>query len=117
MKLVVSIVSVCILVATFMMLPMWLEAQPGGQGGGRPQGPPPEQGSEQGRPQGPPPEAVEACEGLSEGDSCEFTSPRGDTISGTCQTIEELLACVPEGGPHGGPPPDDSQGGAEDVQN
>lgn len=99
MKLTVSIVSVCIFVATLMMLPMWLEAQPGGGGGkgGRP-------------PQGPPQEAIAACEGKSEGDSCEFTGPRDDTISGICRSIEEQLTCAPEGGPRGRHPNDDSEG-------
>jgi hypothetical protein len=94
MKLAVSIVSVCILIAvTFMTLPLWSEAQPGGGNGG---------GREGGRPpQGPPQEAIAACEGLNEGDSCEFTSPRGDTIGGICRSIEEQLACAPEGGPRG----------------
>ena len=34
--------------------------------------------------QGPPPEAYTVCEGLSEGDTAAFESPRGDTITGTC---------------------------------
>jgi hypothetical protein len=36
--------------------------------------------------QGPPPEAYTACEGKSTGDTAEFTSPRGDTVTGTCET-------------------------------
>jgi hypothetical protein len=44
---------------------------------------------------GPPDEAIAACEGLSEGDPCEFESPMG-TITGTCLMIpEDVLACVP----------------------
>jgi hypothetical protein len=49
----------------------------------------------------PPVEAVEACNGLSEGTQCEFTSPRG-TVAGTCFPVEAQLVCVPEGGPPGG---------------
>ena len=85
MKIAVSIISVCVLVTMLMSLPIWSEAQPGGKGG------------KGGRPPGPPEEAVAACEGKSEGDSCEFASPRGDEISGTCRSIEEQLACAPEG--------------------
>ncbi len=106
MKLAVSILSVCILVAALMTLPMWSEAQPGGggNGGGRN-----DDGGNDGRrpPHGPPPEAIAACEGKSEGDSCEFTSPRDETIGGICRNIEEQLACAPKGGPHGGRPKDD----------
>lgn len=35
--------------------------------------------------QGPPPEAYSACEGKSAGDTAEFVSPRGDTVTGTCE--------------------------------
>lgn len=119
MKATVSIIGVCVLVAALSIIPALLEAQPGGgQGGGRPQGPPPQgtgQGEQQGPPQeaGPPEEALAACEGKSEGATCEFTGPRNDPISGTCQTIEEQLACVPEGGPQGGPPPNSQQQGGQ----
>lgn len=34
---------------------------------------------------GPPPEAYTACEGKSEGDTAEFESPHGDTVTGTCE--------------------------------
>jgi len=51
---------------------------------------------------GPPPEAKQACSGKSEGDSCGFTSPRGDEIKGDCRTVKNGdFACVPEGGPPG----------------
>ena len=99
MKRAASIISLCVslLHITFMMLAMWSEAEPGGE--------------DRRLPQGPPQEAIAACEGKSEGDSCEFTSPRDETISGTCRSIEEQLACVPEGGPRGRHPNDDSEGG------
>lgn len=53
------------------------------------------------RPQGPPPEAIEACEGLTEGDSVSFESPRGDTLEGECQYVDDELVAVPKNGrPH-----------------
>jgi hypothetical protein len=49
------------------------------------------------RPPGPPAEAINACAGYSDGDACGFTSPRGDTISGTCHAPpSSSLACIPE---------------------
>lgn len=42
---------------------------------------------------GPPPEAIEACEGKKEGDSCEFEGRRGK-VTGTCQTRRDQLVCV-----------------------
>ena len=50
-------------------------------------------------PDSPPREAINACSGKGETDTCEFVSPRGDTITGTCATIKNQLACKPEGGP------------------
>ncbi len=49
-------------------------------------------------PQGkaPPPEAIEACEGKSEGEAVTFETRHGHTLSATCQTIENQLAAVPE---------------------
>ena len=44
----------------------------------------------------PPQEALNACSGKSEGNSCSFVSPRGAGISGTCQmTPSSSFACVP----------------------
>jgi hypothetical protein len=48
--------------------------------------------------QTPPAEAVAACAGSTEGASCSFTVPNG-TISGTCQLIQQTLACVPASRP------------------
>jgi Spy/CpxP family protein refolding chaperone len=62
----------------------------GGHGGGRHR-------------QGPPQEAIDACAGFREGDSVQFTSPRGDAVSGTCQQIRGKLVAVPKEGPPGGP--------------
>ncbi len=62
--------------------------------------------------QGPPPEAYAACEDKAAGDSAEFTSPRGDTISGTCEQAGDRLVLRPEnskgesGGRTQGPPPE-----------
>ena len=47
------------------------------------------------RRQEPPGEAIDACQGRIRGDSCQFESPRG-TVKGTCRTIQNQLACVPE---------------------
>jgi len=54
--------------------------------------------AQQGReaPNGPPPEAIEACEGKSEGETVSFETRRGDTLTGVCQYIEEQLVAVPE---------------------
>lgn len=46
---------------------------------------------------GPPPEAIEACSGMQSGDSVSFTTPRGDTLTATCETIQGQLVAVPEG--------------------
>ena len=53
------------------------------------------------RHQGPPPEAYTACEGKSEGDTAEFESPRGDTVTGTCVQDGDRLVLRPDN------PPDD----------
>lgn len=47
---------------------------------------------------GPPPEAVTACEGAGENETCTFEAPHG-TVEGTCRNIRDQLACAPEGGP------------------
>lgn len=54
----------------------------------------------------PPREAIQACSGKKQRDTCEFTAPHG-TVTGTCRKIQNQLACVPEGASHdGGPSPD-----------
>jgi len=47
----------------------------------------------------PPEEAITACEGLNTNDTCNMTTPRGDSISGTCQNTpdEKYFVCMPEG--------------------
>ena len=57
------------------------------------------------RHQGPPPEAYTACEGKSEGDTAEFESPHGDTVTGTCEMEGDRLVLRPDNPPpHGGRP-------------
>ncbi len=46
-------------------------------------------------PRQPPPEAVQACAGLAFGDSCGFTTLRGDIINGVCRAPIDVLACIP----------------------
>ncbi len=54
-----------------------------------------------GRHQGPPPEAYTACEGKNAGDSAEFESPRGDTVTGTCEEDGDRLVLRPDNPPPG----------------
>ena len=54
----------------------------------------------------PPPEAFAACENQSEGEPCEFDSPRGDHIEGSCEMPRgDELVCVPADAPPPPPPP------------
>ena len=53
---------------------------------------------------GPPPEAYTACEGKSAGDSAEFESPHGDTVTGTCVQDGERLVLRPDHHPRRGRP-------------
>jgi len=39
-------------------------------------------------------EAITACEGKAENDSCQFSGPRGD-VSGTCRLFNNQLSCTP----------------------
>ena len=52
-----------------------------------------------GRHHGPPPEAYTACEGKSAGDTAEFESPRGDTVTGTCEKQGDRLVLRPDNPP------------------
>ena len=55
-------------------------------------------GDDKGQRRGPPPEAFAACEGLSDGASCSVTTPRNETLQGSCAMPKgDRLVCVPEG--------------------
>ena len=58
--------------------------------------------SQGGKPPAPPPEAIAACNGKAEGATASFTGRGGETITGTCQKIGDVLALRPAGGPPGG---------------
>ncbi|MHC4889383.1 MAG: Lcl C-terminal domain-containing protein [Planctomycetota bacterium] len=51
------------------------------------------------RPHRPPKEAIDACIGKKEGDPCQFKTPDGKIIRGTCRKINGILACVPDEAP------------------
>ncbi|MFH2093273.1 MAG: hypothetical protein ABIJ31_13000 [Pseudomonadota bacterium] len=48
---------------------------------------------------GPPPEAYTACENKNEGDTSEFISPHGDTVTGTCEQQGDRLVLRPDNPP------------------
>lgn len=50
------------------------------------------------KPKGPPQEAIDACKDLAKGDLVQFTTPRGNTVSGICRDMRGGLVAVPEGG-------------------
>ncbi len=81
-----------------------LDSQGGGIGQQPPAGSPPQGGAGQ-PPDGrtPPQEAIDACNGVGQGNTCDVTTPRG-TLTGTCMPIANQLACVPQGGPPSGRP-------------
>ncbi len=46
----------------------------------------------------PPQEALTACGGLAEGESCGFVTPRGHELNGSCRLVrDDAMACVPAG--------------------
>ncbi len=47
---------------------------------------------------GPPLEAIDACTGLSQENSCQFITPNS-AVSGACAFVQGQLACVPTGSP------------------
>ena len=93
---IVSLVAVSVIGVSIFFSNMIL-AQPGRQGNTR-------RG-------GPPSEALNACQNKQVGASCRFESPHG-TITGTCQSIRNQTACVPEG-MGDGPPQGFSQDGRQ----
>ena len=50
---------------------------------------------------GPPPEAYTACEDKNVGDTAEFLSPHGDTVTGTCEQEGDRLVLRPDNPPGG----------------
>ena len=48
---------------------------------------------------GPPPEAYSACEDKNAGDTAEFVSPHGDTVTGTCEQKGDRLVLRPDNPP------------------
>jgi hypothetical protein len=84
------------------------------------QAPSPADGGTMRPPPGPPPEVLEACGGKAAGAACSFSTPRGDTLTGTCSTppppppdapartddaSAEVLACDVPGFHRHHPPP------------
>lgn len=55
-----------------------------------------QEGRGQGGERRPPPEAFEACENKSEGDSVTVETRRGDSLSATCQMMNDTLVAVPQ---------------------
>ena len=51
---------------------------------------------------GPPPEAYTACESKNAGDTAEFVSPHGDTVTGTCEQDGDRLVLRPDTPPAAG---------------
>jgi hypothetical protein len=56
-------------------------------------------GNSGGRRHSPPPEAYTACEGNSAGDTAEFESPSGETVTGTCEEDGDRLVLRPDNPP------------------
>jgi 4-amino-4-deoxy-L-arabinose transferase-like glycosyltransferase len=78
------------------------QQNPGQQGQPNNPGTQPQQNpgqGQQGQFQGPPPAALEACSGQTQGASCSFSTPNGNTINGQCITPPNIaeLACAPQG--------------------
>lgn len=64
------------------------------QSGGQNQQPPAGGNNQSGGQGGPPPEAFTACEGIAQNATCSVNTPNG-TLTGTCQSMDSGLACVP----------------------
>ena len=52
-------------------------------------------GDRRGR-RGPPAVAIDACESSAEGAACSFVGRHDNELTGTCETIREMMVCVPE---------------------
>ncbi len=82
-----------VLVPAMFVIASLASAQP-------PEGQPPSDGDSRGERRGPPVESIEACNRLSEGDSCSFEGRRGEALTGQCfmpPHDQATLACKPEG--------------------
>ena len=62
-----------------------------------------------GHPPGPPPEAIAACQGKTEGTQVSFKLRNGETLTGVCQKLGDVLAARPVGGPSPGAGPGGGQ--------
>ena len=53
----------------------------------------------------PPKEAISACENKKTGDTCSMSTPKGDTLEGTCKNTpdDKYFVCMPENMPNGRP--------------
>ncbi len=69
---------------------------PQGQNGQNGQQPPQGQNGQGGRT--PPQVAISACSGLTENTACQISLPN-QTVTGTCRTVQQQLACVPANRP------------------
>lgn len=106
MLLIVAVASFC--AHTAMAQTNQVNAGQPGPGGGRPHA-----GGE--HPPGPPPEAFSACSAKTQGATCSMTTPRGESMSGTCAGAPDRmgnqgaasgsgqLACRPDHMPPGRP--------------
>jgi hypothetical protein len=88
MKRKLSVFTWIVIVTVTVMIAFSVMAQPQPPNGQPPNGQPPQ----------PPKEAIAACKGKREGNSCQINTPQG-TITGVCSLAGNQLACTPEGGP------------------
>ncbi|MFT7002858.1 MAG: hypothetical protein ACJAWW_000192 [Sulfurimonas sp.] len=53
----------------------------------------------------PPKEAITACENKASGDTCSITTPKGNTLEGTCKNTpdDKYFVCMPENMPNDRP--------------
>ncbi len=89
----------------FAVMAMMLIAYPcsvraqGGPSGSPSEGKGPDGGGPPGPSSGPPkppPEAYKACEGKSAGATGQMTGRRGETVTGTCETMDGQMVLVPD---------------------